>query len=52
MAVVIVDVPLKPRPMESDVGLAEIVKSEGMVTVKVTGVVCVAPAPVPLTVIV
>jgi len=40
MVVVIVELPLKPRPTESDAGDAEMVKVEGTVTVKVTLVYC------------
>ena len=54
IAVLIVDVPLEPCTTESELGLAEIEKSSGggVVTVNATSTVCVALAPVPVTVIV
>jgi len=51
MAVVIFDVPLEPRPTESDVGEEAIVKL-GVGTVKPIVAVCVMPPPAPVMVIV
>lgn len=51
-AVAIVDVPFEPCTIDKLLGLADIEKSGGggAVTVRLTGVECVALAPVPVTV--
>ena len=53
IAVVMVDLPLPPRVTETDVGAAEIVKSDfTAVTVRETVAICVAVPPFPVIVIV